>query len=127
MTVEKIKVSGIVKYVKWTDKNPNDVLVVGEYLGEIEVPKYKGKPGETTPAHKFKLEDGSIAQLGSAGQLNYLLRQTKELLISRQLDGDAPCLVEVVFLGKEQYTDKKTKKVESANQFSVSLIPVITE
>lgn len=121
MTVEKIKVGGMVKYVKWTDKQPNDVLVVGEYLGEIEVPKYKGKIGETTPAHRFKLADGSIAQLGSAGQLNYLLREAKELL-----DTQSPCLVEVVFLGKEEYTNKRTKKVESANQFQVSLIPVLS-
>jgi len=124
---EKIKVSGVVKYVKWTDKKAGDTLVVGEYLGEIEVPKYKGKAGETTPAHKFKLEDGSLAQLGSAGQLNFLLRQTKELLISRQLDGDVPCLVEVIFLGKDKYIDKKTKKVEEANQFEVNLIPITSE
>ena len=127
MTVSKIKVSGVVKYVKWTDKKPGDVLVVGEYIDEIQVPKYKGRPGETSSAHRFRLEDGSTAQLGSAGQLNFILRQTKEILISRQLDGDVPCMVEVIFLGKQQYTDKKTKKVEEANQFEVNLIPMHSE
>lgn len=124
MTAEKIKISGVIKYLKWTDKKPGDVLVVGEYLGEVEVPKYKGRDGETVPQHRFKLEDGTIAALGSAGQLNFILRSARETLQARQLDGESPCLVEVIFLGKEEYVNKRTKKVEEANQFEVNLIPV---
>lgn len=111
--LRKVKLSGSTKWVKYSQSKPNDVLVLGVFEGTIQVPKYKGRDGETVPQHNFKTEDGTTVALPSAGQLNFLLRDIPQ-----------GALVEVVFLGKQEYKDRRTGKMETANQFEVSTFEV---
>lgn len=111
--LKKVKVGGAIRYVKFSQAKPGDVLVLGMFEGTKQVPKYKGRDGETVPQHNFKTEDGTIVALGSAGQLNFLMR-----------DISVGSLVEVVFLGKQEYKDRRTGKMETANQFEVNVFEV---
>jgi hypothetical protein len=107
--LKKVKLSGQTKWVKYSTSKPNDVLVLGVFEGTTQVPKYKGKDGETVAQHNFKTEDGENIALPSAGQLNFLMK-----------DIPVGALVEVVFLGKQEYKDRRSGKMETANQFEVS-------
>lgn len=113
MTVVKRKVqSAPIKYVKYSEAKPGDVLVLGNYVGSPMVLNFN--KDKEVPQHQFQDEEGNTTALNSAGQLDYLMKKV-----------EVGSVVEVVFLGQEALTIKG-KKVK-ANQFEVSILGEIDE
>ena len=105
----KKKLSGSVRYVKYSEAKPGDVLVIGTFQGTEQVPAYDPKQG-LVPQHSFVDEDEQIVKLNSAGQLNYALK-----------NATPGQMIEVIYLGKEKVKTKTGRLVE-ANQFEVNAL-----
>jgi len=107
MTLVKKPVGGsTVKYVKYSEAKPGDVIATGTFAGTSFVKAYDPKQPDV-PQHTIIDESGISLKLNSAGQLNYLLKNVPE-----------GSLIEVTYLGKEKIKGKNGKLVE-ANQFEV--------
>jgi hypothetical protein len=90
------------KYLKYNECEDGQLLVVGTFLGTSE--------GRYGPQHEFRLEDGSVQVLNSAGHLNYQI----DNFVSPQ------DVVRVVYLGKETI-GSGTMKGKSAHKFDVQV------
>ncbi len=88
------------KYLKYNECEDGQVLCVGTFLGTSE--------GRYGPQHEFRLEDGTVQVLNSAGHLNYQI----DNFVSPQ------DVVRVVYLGKEMLTSGAMKG-KSAHKFDV--------
>lgn len=110
MTIVKKKLeTGITKFVKYSTLTQGDLVVCGKFLGTEEVPKYKAKPKDPlVPQHKFLDDEGNTVILNSAAKLDKILQKV-----------ETGTLLEVVFLGKETFTDK-SGDVFPVNCFEVS-------
>lgn len=94
-----------VKYVKVSEAKPGDTLVLGSYIGAKQVDNYN-KDGKVN-LHSFETDDG-VTNLNGSTLLDRLLAE--------HTPGD---VIEVVFTGKENKTNKEGKKYKQ-NQFEVS-------
>ncbi len=107
MTVVRKKVgsSGAVRFVKFSESKPGDVLVTGTFQGTQLVDSFDGS--KKVPLHTFLTEDGETVKLNSAGQLD------------KNLENVTPgSVLEITFLGKESFKSKDGRKL-TANQFEV--------
>lgn len=106
MTVIKTKVvPPKPTYVKYSEAQPGQTLVLGTFEGSKLVPNFN-RDGEV-PAHYFNTDDGTVV-LNSASDLNKQLQHVDE--------GD---VVEIVFLGAEKLKNQKGQPYK-LNKFEVS-------
>jgi hypothetical protein len=77
MTVIKKKIGGgSVRYVKYSEAKPGDVLAIGNFIGTELVKAYDPKQPDV-PQHTILDEEGTSLKLNSAGQLNFLLKSVE--------------------------------------------------
>ena len=108
---QKVSIASNVRYVKYSEAKPGDVIAVGIFKGTEQVPSYD--KSTTVPLHSIVSEDGEIIKLNSAGQLNKIFSLVQP-----------ETLVEVTFLGKEKFKSKDGR-VLTANQFDVSQLTAV--
>ncbi len=108
MTVLKKKLgTGTVKYVKYSAARPGETLALGEFKGTKMVPAFD-PTAPNVPQHTVVDDEGNELKLGSAGQLNFILKNV-----------EPGTNIEVIYLGKEKVKTKTGRTVE-ANQFEVN-------
>lgn len=91
-------------FIKYPECKPGQVLVQGEYLGEVP-----NKFNPAKPNFRFKNNDGSILTLPASGQLNSAFSAI-----------ESGTLVSVTFLGKEKIT-KGSFAGKEANSFKIEV------
>lgn len=104
---KKIESENSIKYVKYSETNPDTVIALGEYLGH-EMKKNFDPTKPDVPLFKIKQDDGVVVGLNSASNLNPLL-----------LPLTVGTVIEVVYKGKKSAKNKagQTFKI---GQFEVS-------
>lgn len=102
--MKKIEKSTQGKFIKYSECTPNQVLVEGEYLGQVT-----NKFNPSKPNLKFKNNNEEIIILPASGQLNYAFQDT-----------EIGTLVCVTYKGKEKI-EKGTFKGKEANAFKIEV------
>jgi hypothetical protein len=72
MARERVNAGGAVRFVKYAEANPGDILVAGWYTG-----KRQSKFGENKYDYEFTTEEGEKVVLNGAGHLAFQMANVK--------------------------------------------------
>jgi hypothetical protein len=97
-------------FIKYPECKPNQILVEGEFLGEV-----KNKFNPSKPNFKFRNNTGEIIILPASGQLNNYLEGIQVGTPTR-----------ITYLGKEKMK-KGTFAGKEANNFKIEIFEEIVE
>lgn len=109
MTVIRKEVgSNNIKYVKYTESKPGEVIASGIFEGSVKVPGFQNR-GPDVLQHSVLSDEGVSLKLRHSGQLDYKLSAIP-----------AGAYIEVTFLGKEKVNIKGA--LTDVNQFKVEIL-----